>query len=94
MFTFALRLSLQSYIPLFILGVLAFPLLEGHQGAPWEFCLMDAPVFKRKLNKPTMGHNRALDTCPHKPQHCFATEIRLLWVEAVYSREVVVNRLI
>ena len=96
MFKFAIRLSLQSYVPFLFLGILAFPLLEGHQGAPWEFCmlLMDATVFNRKLNEPTMVHNRALDPCLNKPQRCLATEIRLLRVEAVYSREAVVNRLI
>lgn len=92
MFKSAIRLPLQSYIPFLILGILVFPLSEGHEGAPWQFYMLitDACVFHRKLNDAATLHNRALDPHLNKPQHCLATEIRL-WVEAVYSREVVVT---
>lgn len=43
------------------------------------------------MNKPTKASNRALDPGLNNAQHYFETELRLLWAEAVYSREAAVN---
>lgn len=43
------------------------------------------------LNEPTTAHKKAPYPCQKKPHHYLATEIRLLWVEALCSRQVVVS---